>query len=327
MTTPSLGLLQKVDLRQIWLSESSDFTPWLAKADNLAVLGDTIGIDLELEAQEKFVGPFRADLLCKDADNDSWVLVENQLERTDHNHLGQLLTYAAGLQTVTIVWVAAKFTEEHRAALDWLNEITNSRFRFFGLEVELWRIGESDPAPRFNIISKPNDWSRSVERAANQIDAEALSDTKLQQQRYWQAFNKMLEDRGAPLRTRTPRPQHWHNFSVGRSKFKLCTKVNSQNHTIAAELFISHDRANDYLALLKTDSNAIEAECGFTLDWQELPGRIGTRVEVALNGTDPTSEENWTQQHEWLADRLIRMNKAFRNRVAALDLDDLEMLD
>jgi hypothetical protein len=327
MTKPSLGLLQQVDLRQVWLSESSDFTPWLAQAENLAILGETIGVDLELEAQEKFVGPFRADILCKDADNDSWVLIENQLARTDHNHLGQLLTYAAGLQTVTIVWVAAKFTEEHRAALDWLNEITNSRFRFFGLEVELWRIGDSVPAPRFNVISKPNDWSRSVERAASQIDAEALSDTKLQQQRYWQAFNEHLDSIGAPLRTRTARPQHWHNFSIGRSKFKLCTKVNTQAHTIAAELFISHQRANDYLDLLKADREAIEAECGFALDWQDLPGRIGSRVEIARAGTDPTQETNWPLQHEWLADKLVKMNKAFRNRVATLDLDEFEPAD
>ncbi|QIG79644.1 DUF4268 domain-containing protein [Stakelama tenebrarum] len=322
--TPALGTLHKVDLRTIWLSESSDFTPWLAKAENLSILGETIGIELELEAQEKYVGPFRADILCKDSDNDSWVLIENQLERTDHNHLGQLLTYAAGLQTVTIVWVAAKFTEEHRAALDWLNEITNSRFRFFGLEVELWRIADSMPAPRFNVISKPNDWTRSVERAASQIDSEVLSETKLQQQRYWQGLNQLLEEQGVPLRTRTARPQHWHNFSIGRSKFKLCTKVNSQAHVIGCELFISHVRANDYLELLRADRDAIEADAGLTFDWQELPGRIGTRIEIARENTDFTRESEWPEQHAWLADKLVRMNKAFRHRIAALDLDEIE---
>ena len=131
MTQNLLGRLERVELRRIWSSESSDFTPWLAREDNLRLLGETVGIELELEAQEKTVGPFRADILCKDTATDSWVLIENQLERTDHSHLGQLLTYAAGLSAVTVVWVAERFTEEHRAALDWLNERTAERINFF----------------------------------------------------------------------------------------------------------------------------------------------------------------------------------------------------
>jgi RecB family endonuclease NucS len=97
MTVTNLGRLERVELRDIWLSEASDFTPWLARQENLAILADTLGINLELEAQERPVGPFRADILCKD-ERDRWVLIENQLERTDHTHLGQLLTYASGLE-------------------------------------------------------------------------------------------------------------------------------------------------------------------------------------------------------------------------------------
>ena len=179
MTKQPLGRLTRVDLRDIWTSEAIDFTPWLAQPENISILGDTLGIDLELEAQEKAVGPFRADILCKDIGTDSWVLVENQLERTDHTHLGQLLTYASGLQAVTIVWIAARFTEEHRATLDWLNKITDESFRFLGLEVELWRIGDSPAAPKFNIVSKPNDWSRSVAQAARSLDEAALTDKVL----------------------------------------------------------------------------------------------------------------------------------------------------
>src|SRR5882672_9937256 len=118
MSTPNLGRLRKVDLREAWSSENSDFTPWLAQEENLKLLGEAIGIELELEWQEKDVGPFRADILCKDTATDDWVLIENQLERTDHCHLGQLITYAAGLNAVTIVWIAERFTQEHRAALD-----------------------------------------------------------------------------------------------------------------------------------------------------------------------------------------------------------------
>ena len=135
-----LGKLSQISLREVWKNEAGSFTPWLAEGANLALLSEVLELELELEGQEQEVGPFRADILCKDAGTDRWVLIENQLERTDYTHLGQLLTYAAGLQAVTIVWIAERFTEEHRAALDWLNDITDERFNFFGIEVELWRI-------------------------------------------------------------------------------------------------------------------------------------------------------------------------------------------
>ena len=150
----NLGRLEKVELRDVWETEDRDFTPWLAKEEHLELLGEVIGIELELEAQEKDVGPFRADILCKNTadESESWVLIENQIEKTDHKHLGQLMPYAAGLQAATIVWVASRFTEEHRAALDWLNKITDDDFKFFGLEVELWKIGNSPAAPKFNRV-------------------------------------------------------------------------------------------------------------------------------------------------------------------------------
>ena len=139
------------------------FTPWLAQEENLGLLGESLGLTLELEATEQSVGPFAADILCKDPMTEQWVLIENQLEQTDHTHLGQIITYAAGLNAVTIIWIAATFVEQHRAALDWLNEITAEGTDFFGVEVELWGIGDAPQlAPKFNIVSKPNAWSKSV---------------------------------------------------------------------------------------------------------------------------------------------------------------------
>src|SRR5438093_1744103 len=213
MSTKDLGRLQKVDLREAWTSESSDFTPWLAQEGNLKLLGETIGIELELASQEKEVGSFRADILCKDTATNNWVLIENQLERTDHLHLGQLLTYAAGLNAVTIVWIAERFTEEHRAALDWLNERTDKKINVFGLEIEPWRIGDSPVAPKFNIISQPNDWSRTVQQAAASGE---VSEHKQLQQRFWTAFSDFMEAQGSFIRCTKPLPQHWMNLSFVR---------------------------------------------------------------------------------------------------------------
>lgn len=222
MTLQQLGRLTRVDLRNVWVTEAADFTPWLARPENLAILSETLGLTLELEAQEKTVGPFRADILCKDIGTDHWVLIENQLERTDHTHLGQLLTNASGLEAVTIIWIAERFTEEHRATLDWLNRITDNSFRFFGLEVELWRIGDSPAAPKFNIVSKPNDWSHSVAQAARAIDESELSETRVTQREYWAALNDVLDTISGPVSgNRKAQPQSWMAYPVGGSEFKL----------------------------------------------------------------------------------------------------------
>ncbi len=319
-----LGTLQRVDLRDIWRSEASDFTPWLARAENLSILGDALGIELELEAQEKDVGPFRADILCKDVDTDHWVLIENQLERTDHSHLGQLLTYAAGLDAVVIVWIAARFTDEHRAALDWLNETTDERCRFFGLEVELWRISDSPAAPKFNIISKPNDWSRSVGRAAKSIADEPLTELKAQQLKYWQAFNAHLEERHPRIRTRKPRPQHWTTFAAGRSGMHLGAKVNTSTRRIGAELFIRANDAKALFAQLLTKKTEIESAVGEPLSWEDLPDRVGCRIALYRDNSDPTDEADWPSQHLWLGDALGRLDRAFRPHLRDLEATDDE---
>jgi hypothetical protein len=317
-----LGRLEKVELRSIWGSEDQDFTPWLAQEENLTVLADTIGVDLELEAQEKNVGPFRADILCRDTGTGDWVLIENQLERTDHTHMGQLMTYAAGLQAVTIVWVSSRFTDEHRAALDWLNDITDESFRFFGLEVELWRIDDSPAAPKFNVISKPNDWSRSIGQAAKQISQAELTDTKVQQLAYWTKLRDFLAAQGASVRPQKPRPQHWLVFSIGRSGFGLSTTVNTSKNRIGVELYLNNEQAKPYFHLLRDEKTEIEAEIGAVLDWQELPNRQASRVALFKDDVDTTNEADWPSQHAWIADHLQKFDKAFRQRVKNLDASD-----
>lgn len=172
MKTDKLAILQQIeDLRQVWESETQDFTPWLSQPNNLELLGKVLNLDLEFQQREADVGPFQADLLCKEVNSNRLVLIENQLEPTDHTHLGQILTYAAGLQAFTVVWIAKKFTEEHRATLDWLNSITdNSKVNFFGLEIELWKIGTSAPAPKFNVVVEPNNWRAQVSEGASSIE-------------------------------------------------------------------------------------------------------------------------------------------------------------
>lgn len=308
----ALGRLSRVALRDIWKTEAADFTPWLAREENLTVLAETLAINLELEATERPVGPFRADILCKDTATESWVLIENQLERTDHPHLGQLLTYASGLDAVTIVWIAANFTEEHRSTLDWLNRITDNSFKFFGLEVELWRIGESPAAPKFNIVSKPNDWSKAVSKAAQAIDDTELSETKLLQRDYWDAFHSVLDAQGGQVSgRRTPGAQNWMNYPVGRTGFVLATLMQMWEKFIRAELYITGADAKERFAELEKFKERIHSQIGYDLVWDPLPSGQDTRISISLNEIDPQDRNDWPRQHEWLAQRLNELYEVF----------------
>ncbi|MDX8525132.1 DUF4268 domain-containing protein [Mesorhizobium sp. MSK_1335] len=323
MNVAPLGRLEKVSVRDVWQTEAQHFTPWLARPDNLAVLAEALNMELEIEAQEKNVGPFRADILCKDAADGSWVLIENQLERTDHGHLGQLLTYASGLQTVTIVWIATEFTEEHRAALDWLNVITDEKFKFFGLEVELWRIGDSPAAPKFNMVSQPNEWSRSVGQAARRIEAEALTETKALQLRFWTQLQERLRNHPS-LRPQKPLPQNWYVFRIGRSGFHLGSSINTREERIGVELYIHHDSAKAFFGLLKKDKERIDAEIGLELEWQELPNRAACRIAHYRNEIDPFDEARWPEYLDWMIHTLERFHAVFVARVRALDADQFD---
>jgi hypothetical protein len=251
------------------------------------------------------------------------VLIENQLERTDHTHLGQLLTYASGLEAVTIVWLAGYFTEEHRSTLDWLNRITDESFRFFGLEVELWRIGDSPAAPKFNIVSKPNDWSQSIAQAARAIDDSELSETKTMQRAYWEAFHAVLKRVGGTVSgNNRPQPQSWMAYPIGRSHFNLGAVMIRPQKQVRAELYIRGIRAKALFKLLERQKDLVERELGYSLQWEELPARQDSRVAIYLNDADPENQTDWPRQHEWLARRLNDLKRVFNNRVANLDLDD-----
>jgi len=318
--TQGLGRLERVSLREVWENEASHFTPWLAMEENLGLLGDTIGIELELEAQEKSVGPFSADILCKDTANDTWVLIENQLERTDHTHLGQLLTYAAGLEAVAIVWIAERFADEHRAAMDWLNEVTGDHIYFFGLETELWRIGESAIAPKFNIVSKPNNWSNTIKSSVERTE---LTETKKMQLKFWTQFREYMETAGSCVKATKALPQHWMNHAIGRSGFTLMSiasvydsEANAYTGEIRVDLYI-HDATRHYEAL-EAQREQIESQVGEPLVWLRPENKKGARIYVR-KAIDITQEDLWPDCNDWLKEELEKFHKVFGPIVRELD--------
>lgn len=307
-----LGTIKKMELREVWASESSDFTPWLAKDENIALLGDTIGLDLEVESQEKNVGPFRADILARDLNANHYVLIENQLEQTNHNHLGQIMTYAAGLDAFSIIWIAKSFTEEHRAALDWLNRITDENINFFGIEIEVIQIGDSLPAAQFKVVAKPNDWSRSIKSSANNAE---LTDIKIKQQEYWTEFKDYVAKQGSPFKVQKPLPQHWTNIALGRSNFHLSLTVNSVNNIICINLEISGDEAKQRFDILKGEYEAeSKAKISENLEWLRMNDKKVSMVKLAksFNFLDYNSRE---EQFAWFIEHVVKFDKFFRSKV------------
>ena len=321
-TNGHLGRLERVPPRTFWSDEARDFTPWLATEDNLALLSETIGVDLELQDQEVSVGPFRADVLCRDVATDALVLVENQLERTDHRHLGQLFTYAAGLDAVTVVWIAERFHDEHRAALDWLNRITHEDFRFFGIEVELWRIGDSALAPKFNLVAKPNDWSKTVRDAASAQRSGASSESEELRLAYWRSFKEAAQDRRSRFGSLNPVSRPRVNFGVGRTGFGIGASVRMMYHATDGGadvyLWITDDEDGAYLDQLHAEREQIEAEIGQALTWDRKPDYKATQV-IAERECDPTYQSAWPTLNAWMIDTLEAFDQAFRPRLKRLE--------
>ena len=319
-----LGRLTSVGLREAWSSEAQDFTPWLAKPDNLALLGDTLDLELEVDTVEKPVGPYRADILCREVGSDRLVLIENQIEATDHRHLGQLLTYAAGLDTAVICWLAQRFTDEHRAVLDWLNEITDDRFAFFGVEIELWRIGQSQPAPRFSVIAKPNEWRRAVAKGANQVRNAEPVGIDVNRVAYWSEFEHALDDRSGPLQARGRAPRAGaYSFTV-ESNIYLWAYRDVAKGEIGVYLGLYGPHSAERFRDLLEYRQSIDAELGLDgidatatqVEWQEKVIGNNYRIMQKLTGVNVMNEADWKRQHSGLIDRLERFNAVFRPRLA-----------
>ena len=313
-----LGRLTPVEPRDYWKDEAREFTPWLAEGENIALLGETLGMELEVQATEEFVGAFRADILCMEMGTDRVVLIENQLAKTDHNHLGQIMTYAAGLDAVVIVWVARKFTDEHRAALDWLNRITNESANFFGLEVELWRIGDSVPAPKFNVVCQPNDWSKSIDPRPQEF-------TELQrlQLDYWSAYRQFLKEQG--ISAPKPLKQNWMTHPIGRSGFCLCSVISTWNSVsntwdsseIRMEFIVNHIDAKRYFAQFEAQRSDIDSEVGEGAIWHNPENSRQCKVGCRTSA-DIYDRNDWERQFQWLHEQLRRFQKVFGPRVKSL---------
>lgn len=300
-----LGKIKNVQLRKIWKNEAYDFTPWLA--DNLDSIGEATGLELELESQEVSVGPFSADILAKDTGTDKFVVIENQLEKTNHDHLGKCVTYASVLDASAVIWIASKFTDEHKKALDWLNDHTSDEISFYGLKVELWQIDDSQPAVRFNVVSQPNIAVRQATKRKNQGE---LTETKKTQFEFWTAFREKLENTGKIRSLQTPRPQYWFDVALGKSGIHLSNTFNTDRHEIGVRVYIQNHQVDEWLTYFESRKDFIEASIGNELNWNPNPDNKD-KVITLTKHFDLDKKENWEAALDWLVDITLKFKSTF----------------
>lgn len=303
----NLSKLEEIrNLRKVWPHEALDFTPWLSQDDNIALLADAIGIDITVDETESSVGDFNVDIYASETGTDRKIIIENQLEDTNHDHLGKLITYASGKSADVIIWVVKHAREEHKAAIEWLNNHTDEKIGFFLCEIKLYRIGDSEPAVKFEVVEKPNDWTKEVRKN------ESANATQQQRFEYWVAFQDYAFHNfqfANNFNRRKPSVNSWLNFSIGSSACHIGISQIQKRNELDVELYISEDKEL-FRSLLKNKA-AIESDAKLTFDWRELPERKASRI-VIEKSVDLNDKSKWNEQFDWLIDVTLKMKRAFK---------------
>jgi hypothetical protein len=305
-----LGKLSKVDVRKVWEHEARDFSAWLARPENLEMLGDQIGIEIEPLGTEVEMGSFRIDILGREPNTDERIIIENQLEQTNHDHLGKVITYAAGLDARYLIWIVKDVRDEHLKAIEWLNENLDDSIRCFLIKIEVWQIGDSKPAPRFDVISMKNDWVATVKKTAAATEVSSL---KLKQQEFWERLATFIRTADSTINIQTPRPQHWFNFTMGNAICHLVLKMNVQKNVFAVQVYINSDK--DLWEHFKDNSSEINEIVGQEVNWWESSKASGGTIKLQVS--DVFDESSEAEYFEWLYLTLITLKKAVIPHVQA----------
>jgi len=309
------GELSNVPLRDIWSHEAQDFTPWLAT--NINRLGKALGLELELTEREAGVGDFSLDVLAKDLGTNHTVIIENQLTQTDHDHLGKLLTYAAGFDASVIIWVSASIRDEHRQALDWLNQRTDETTQIFGVVVDVIRIDESRPAVTFKVVVSPNDWQKGARSRTSSAPASSRGE---RYKTYFQSLIDCLREEHQFTNARSAQPQNWYTFSSGVTGIGYGANFTSQGKA-RSELYIDFGDAKENLFVLerlKDIREQIESQFHDDIFWEELEERRACRISLYTDGSIDMSDEDLEEVREWQISNLLRLREVFGPLIAGL---------
>ena len=306
-----IGKLESVDVRKLWVHEQYDFSAWLAKEANLSILGETLGISFTDVETEKFVGSYRCDIVAKDDnDKDKIVIIENQLERSDHDHLGKIITYASGLDASTIIWIVTNARTEHKSAIEWLNNNTISNINFFLIELKAYRIGDSLPAPKFEIAEMPNDF---VKNANTKSGDKILNRSKAARYDFWTRLieysSNSVESILSILKNRKANTDDWMSVSIGTSKAHLEIKLSDKDHCIRIVLYISDNKELYYL--LENMKEDIEKDAEHPLIWRNFDSLKKSEIIFEIPGLNFDDDSNYDDLMRDTLENIVRLKDIY----------------
>lgn len=306
----AIGKLVEVNVRELWKHEQYDFSNWLAREENIEYLNEILGLTLVEVDKEVYVGPYRCDLVAKDETSGIKVIIENQLEGTNHDHLGKIITYASGLDAKVMVWIVKEAKQEHRAAIEWLNNNTANDISFFLIEIHAYKIGDSEPAPKFEVVEKPNDF---VKRIRVKSDDSDLNRSQSERLFFWEQFNQIVASRGKPFNLRKATTDHWYDIAIGSRDAHIAIDLVNKNGRIVVQLYISDSK--ELFERLSCDKAAIEEELGLKLIWDRLNGKKASRIKFYIEGLDFNDHSNYDALMNRTIDVAVRMRDVFKKHL------------
>ena len=306
----NIGRLIEVDVRELWKHEQYDFSNWLSKESNLEYLNEILGLTLSDVDKEVYVGPYRCDLVAKDETSGITVIVENQLEGTNHDHLGKIITYASGLGAKVMVWIVKEAKEEHRAAIEWLNNNTNNDINFFLIEIHAYKIGNSDPAPKFEVVEKPNDF---VKRSKAKSEDSDLNKSQGERLFFWEQFNQILVGRGKPFNVRKATTDHWYDVALGTSEAHIAIDLVNKDGNVVVEVYINDSK--ELFDNLAEHKEEIESTLGFHMTWDRLDGKKASRIKYYISGLNFDDHSNYDELMNQIIDAAVKMRDVFKKYI------------
>lgn len=306
----AIGKLEEVDIRELWKHEQYDFSEWLSKKENIENLNDILGLTLVDISKETYVGSYRCDLFAKDETTGIKVIIENQLEMSNHDHLGKIITYASGVDAKVVVWIVKEAREEHRSAIEWLNNNTNSNINFFLIEIHAYKIGNSDNAPMFQVIEQPNDFIKN-NKSINSNDT--MNKSQSQRLEFWNQFNNVLVERGKPFNVRKATTDHWYNVAIGTSDAHIDITLVNKDSVIGVELYITDNK--EFFDKLYQRKDEIENDLGFKLDWRRLNNSKASRIVTFIKGLNFDDHSNYNELMNQTIDLAVLMRDTFKKYI------------
>lgn len=305
-----IGKIKKVKIRELWKHEQYGFSEWLSIQENLDILSDKIGLSLVEPEKERFIGPYRCDIVCKDEETHRVVLIENQFGESNHDHLGKILTYAAGVDASAMIWIVENPTEEHSNAIAWLNKHSDGDIGFYLIKIEAIKIDESSPAPNFIVIQQPNKFIEQIKESIKPEAGEKFIKTMGERLEFWSGFDKYVSSlSNLPFRKTKATNNAWYNFTIGTSKCHIAVSMKKQKNFLRVGMWID-DKAK--YSEFENNKEKIENAFGSALEWDPKPLKKASEIYIKVNNFKLGEVNTYPTLYKAVMDNVLKIYKSFK---------------